>query len=158
MFYDRGKEELIRYSPGKEDLSEFTVPSTVTSLGQCALECTKMTEINIPDSVKTIGKNAFYSCTRLTNISLPDSIKSIGERSFYNCSSLKEITIPTSVESIGKEAFYDSIGLREIHIPSSVKKIEDNAFLNCENVIIYGEINSDAEQYAKDNDIPFVGE
>ena len=38
-----------------------------------------------------------------------------------------------------------------------VTSIGENAFSNCTNLIIFGESNSYAEQYAKENDLPFVG-
>jgi M6 family metalloprotease-like protein len=59
----------------------------------------------IPDSVTTIGEQAFYGCARLTHISIPNSVHSIGTRAFENCTNLAYIVISNSVSSIDNFAF-----------------------------------------------------
>ena len=48
---------------------------------------------------------AFYNCTKLTDIRIPDDAAAIGNYAFYNCSSLKTVLIPDTVTSIGGYAF-----------------------------------------------------
>lgn len=73
---------------------EVVIPSTieynnntyqVTSIeGDAFYECSNLTAINLPNSLKTIGGNAFKGCG-LTSISIPNSVESIGAYAFSLC-------------------------------------------------------------------------
>jgi hypothetical protein len=89
------------------NLTSIIIPNSVTSIGEEAFRfCTGLTSIIIPESVISIGKGAFYKCTGLTSITIPDSVTSIREGVFEGCSGLISIIIPESVTSIGDYAFY----------------------------------------------------
>lgn len=80
--------------------------SRYTSIGSEAFrDCTDLTSITIPDSVKNIGRAAFYNCSCLTSVTIGNTVKSIGAWAFWGCISLTSITIPNSVTSIGMCAF-----------------------------------------------------
>lgn len=85
---------------------EFIIPDSVTSIGnQAFYGCTGLTSVTIPNSVTSIGLAAFSGCTGLTSITIPDSVTSIGFCAFENCSSLISITIPNSVTNVSSGAF-----------------------------------------------------
>ena len=79
---------------------------TVTAIdGSAFWNCTKMTSVSIPKTVKVIGSCAFESCISLKSVIIPQGVKTIEPCAFDGCSSLKAITIAGSVESIGEFAF-----------------------------------------------------
>ncbi len=83
------------------------------------------------------------------------TVTRIGDYAFYECDILTGVTIPDSVTSIGNYAFSACYSLTSITIPASVTSIEDYAFDGCENLKIYCEADSVAEEYAVANSIPY---
>ena len=67
------------------------------------------------------------------------------------------VVIPEGIEEIGFNAFRDCEGLRIIYMPSSLTRIMDYkfAFSGCPRFTICAPKGSYAEQYAKENDLPF---
>lgn len=62
----------------------------------------------IPNTVTSIGANAFSLCSGLTSINIPNSVTSIGTAAFSSCIGITNITIPSSVTNIGGGAFQSS--------------------------------------------------
>ena len=97
----------------------------------------------IPNSVTSIGGDAFYCCRALTNIDIPNSVTSIGDRAFAGCSSLTSITIPNSVTTIGWEAFSGCNGLTEIYsLPLTPPTIDSFTFNGCYEATLYVPYNA----------------
>ncbi len=74
---------------------------------------TEILEICIPDSVKTISKEAF-SGSALTSIVIPDSVTRIENSAFKDCINLTKITIGVGAEYIGDRAFAGCTGVKEL--------------------------------------------
>lgn len=135
-------------------LKSITIPNSVTTIGDDAFEnCDSLTSITIPNSVTTIGEYAFRSCDSLISITIPNSVTTIEEFAFGNCNSLKSITIPDSVTTIEGFVFYDCDSLTSITIPDSVISIGVDAFDDCESITIQCNPGSYAEKYCKDNNL-----
>lgn len=114
---------------GCESLKQVVFEQGVTEVINNLFTCTYLEEITIPNTVTTIGKNAFVECSMLANVVLPKTITSIGSNAFYHCTSLKEISIPKSTSTIGSQAFASS-GLTSIVLPTAVTNIS-NVFNSC---------------------------
>jgi len=104
VLFNKNRTVLIQYPIGKQEKS-YTIPSSVTTIGDRAFAVTSLTSVTIPSSVTSIGDRAFFKCTSLTNITIPSGVTSIGEGAFNWCTSLTSITISSSVISIGAMAF-----------------------------------------------------
>ena len=91
----------------------------------------RLKSVSIPNTVTSIGNNAFENCKGLTGITIPNNITTIGNYAFANCTGLLGITIPNSVTSIGNYAFSNLTSILGITIPNSVETMGDHAFSNC---------------------------
>ena len=115
--------------------TNITIPNSVVTIEKEAFNYRmNLEQINIPDSVTSIGEGAFCGCMALKNITIPNSVTKIESSAFSSCESLTSITIPNSVTSIGEYAFYGCKALKNITIPNSVTKIESSAFSSCESL------------------------
>ncbi len=138
--FDKDKTAEVTYSTDSKYSGDVVIPATVTynnyqysvtSIGDEAFYLSELTSITIPNSVTSIGYQAFYYCIGLTSVTIPNSVTSIGNSAFSNCFGLTSITIPNSVTSIGNYAFYGCTGLTSITIPNSVTNIEYDVFCYC---------------------------
>ena len=66
----KDKKTLILFPPGKAN-DKFTL---------------------LPPSIEKIGDNSFLDCRKLTNVTIPNKVKTIGKRAFGLCKNLKIIT------------------------------------------------------------------
>jgi len=130
VLFNKGTNTLIQCPVAKT--GSWSIPDSVTSLGRDAFfYCTNLTTVTIPDSVTSIGPGAFYFCTRLSSITIPDGVTDIGSWTFWNCTSLMSITIPDSVASIGDSTFTQCASLTSARIGNSVTNIGYIAFAGC---------------------------
>lgn len=86
--------------------------------------------------VTEIGESAFaYSrhTSDITYVSIPDSVTTIGLNAFHNRSELVTVDIngASKLTSIGRNAFSGNGALKAIYIPIGVTEIGDSAFNNC---------------------------
>lgn len=92
------------------------IPNTVTSIGQEAFRnCKGLTTVELPNSMVTIGYRAFQNCNGITKLTIPNSVGTIAGDAFQNCSGITELTIPNSVTSIGYYAFENCTGLKTVN-------------------------------------------
>lgn len=92
------------FSPCFNTLKSVTIESGITEIPSlCFSNCGKITEINIPASVTSIGESAF-SGTSLKNLKIPNGVQTIGKEAFSN-TRLVSVSIPASVTTIGEDAF-----------------------------------------------------
>ena len=132
----------------REKITSVLIPDSVTSIGSDAFENTPWLK-NYPNDFVVVGNGCLIKYKGKDScISIPDSVTSIGESAFNGCSSLTNITIPDSVTSIGYSAFRNCSSLTSITIPDSVTSIDYWFFDDCKNLIIIAKAGSYAAEYA----------
>ncbi len=136
---------------------DIIIPSTVKTIPSGTFKGTNIESIEIPDSVTSIGAEAFENCTNLKTIKIATSVLYIGENAFFNTAYYNSpdnwvdgvlyidthlikakneelasvINIKDGTTTIGINAFADCSNLVEVSIPDSVIRISAGAFRNC---------------------------
>ena len=114
----------------------LTIPNSVTTIGAEAFaHCTELKgSLTLSNSLKTIGNGAFYNCNSLNgSLTIPNTVTTIGIAAFGLCTGFNgSLTIPNSVTTIGSSAFSSCQGFKgDLTIPSSIKTIEAYTFSGC---------------------------
>ena len=113
-------------------ISSIRLPNTLKSISREAFYASlRLSSVEFGESVEYIGPSAFESCTSLTSIDIPNSVVNVMDRAFYGCYGLTSLKIGKSVESIGGQAFSECSNLKEFIID------EDNPNLICVDDIVY---------------------
>ena len=86
-------------------------------------------KIELPQSVKRIGKQTFRACS-LRNIVLPDDIATIEKETFLNCQSLESVTLPKNLQII-EDCAFEGCGIKSVVIPKGVDSIGVGCFNRC---------------------------
>lgn len=122
-----------------------TIPSTVTymgktfnvtSIGEYAFrDCTSLTNVTIPSSIREIKSYAFYNCTSLNAITLPAGLTELGMGTFEGCTALSQMSIPAGIPAVEDELFFGCTALKAVVLPSSISAIGENAFARCSSLL-----------------------
>lgn len=116
-------------------------------------------EIEIPNTVDSVGQNCFERLKSLKKIKISKSLVEISYMMFAGCENLSEILIPqnSKLECIDKFAFENCHALRQFVVPDSVSYIatEGSPWRNCSNLInIY--VSSSNKEYMSDNGVLYT--
>lgn len=162
-FYFNNETGMVEISISYVDknfVGSFKLPSsyngiTISKIGESAFEdCNFITEIILPETIKTIDKRAFYNCENLVNINL-ENVTSIGESAFANCINLKEVSFDR-LDIINARTFENCANLQIVNAPK-VSLINQYAFQNCNNIetIVLTSVET-IKNNAFDNDFELV--
>lgn len=109
-----------------------SIPDTVTTIGEEAFSGNEtMTGVEIPDSITTISYNAFKNCTALTGVIVSDTVEKIGPGAFEGCTALTSVEIGEGVSSWGTGVFANCDSLAKISVD------KDNEYLTYYNGAVY---------------------
>ena len=129
---NNGLETIGNYAfSGSKDLSAspVVIPQSVTSIGDNAFyNCDQMTSFTFPESLTTLGTYVLAYCDNLQTVVFPRNMTVIPRSTCEGCKRLANVTLPENVVTIGLQAFYGATSLPAITLPATVKTIEDTAF------------------------------
>lgn len=108
----------------------YVIPSTVTKIGQLAFAYSNITDLYIPEGVKTMESMAVFKNTVLLNVFSYTTDEPITDVTYKAIDSMKTVynSLPEGLEYIGSDCFYYCRGLSYLYIPGSVNYIGHHAF------------------------------
>ena len=144
------------YAFAETAIERFTFPQGAQVINNAFSACLSLKHVTIPKTVCRTFE-VFNDCEVLEHVELEDGIQRLEDYMFFNCYSLKELKIPESVKEIGRQA----VGIQEVleccdegNVP--VKSYWVAGYEVVPSFHIIGVPGSAAEQYAKEEGIPFI--
>ena len=136
--------------------TRIILPQGIEIIGENAFMSSEIESVVVPEGVEKIEYSGFGGCKSLKSVTLPSSLRVIEGDAFRMCEELKSIVIPEGVTEIGMDAFTSCNKLKDIYLPDSLWDIGYNAFCTfSDGMTLHVPKGSDAETYAKDNDIKY---
>lgn len=132
LFYHIHKEGAIVTACEYTTADGIKIPShvdgvPVMGISECAFADKPFKNIELPDTIEYIGRQAFKNCSQIKNIKLPENLQTIDDRAFMYCSNLTSIIIPGKAK-LGFSAFFGCTNLSKVIIKDGVKCIPERCF------------------------------
>ena len=116
----------VYYFGGNKYLKRVVVHDGVSMWLETFSGCSSLSDVRLPSDMTAIPFGMFRHCISLEHIEIPDTVTSIGDQAFYD-TGIKGIELHYGLTSIGSYAFAES-ELTSIDIPYSVTTIGNYAF------------------------------
>lgn len=87
-------------------------------------------KVLLPNTIKTIKRNAFMGCSKLYKIKLPENLTTIEGCAFSRCINLTEIELPVSVRNVDYFSFFCS-NIKQIKLCDETLKFDYSILENC---------------------------
>lgn len=163
--YKESPWEYSDYGFGCYYVNKVIFQGSITHIGNYALNQTRISSVEMCDSIVSIGDYAFANCDRLTTITISSSVESVGEYAFYDddaltsvvfesdavtfggrafagCTALSSINIPDGTTTISTYMFWSCSSLKSLKMPTSLETIEYAAFYRCSTNVNFAGCNN----------------
>ena len=122
-------DRLFQACPG---LTSIDIPASITSIGSNAFFGSALEEVTFHDGLQSIGFRSFEG-TKLTKLDVPDTVTAIHGYAFRNCTDLQTVKLSKRLTSLGSLSFDKCVSLTAIEIPKSLKEVSstDGPFKGC---------------------------
>lgn len=150
-----GSGDMATYTGWYEDKAakKLVVEQGVTSISEQAFRYGKITSVVLPESVTTIGNQAFMDCKSLETVTMSSSVVKVGEQAFdntpwaanlpagptylgkvlyiYKEDGATQYTVRDGTYSISDSAFKGNTTLKSVVLPQDLQYIDGQVFQNC---------------------------
>ena len=145
---EKGKDYSTGF-PNCPNLKEVVLGQSVEKIGNYAFIDLPISNIKIPKSLKSIGKNAFQGCNQLVETEISDLVAwcaidfnsgdfsnplSVSQKFVVNGEEVTDLVIPEGVIEINAWAFSGCKSLKSLRVPNSLKKIAHGSFSGCDSL------------------------
>lgn len=107
---------------------QVTIGSGVTAIPNYCFNDTWLESYTLPSTVTSLGNYAFGNCERLTHATIPDSVTTLSQSVFTNTKNMTSIYIGTGITTLPTNTFKDALNVTSITIPSNITKIFPHNF------------------------------
>lgn len=146
-------EEIRNWAfDGQSIIGDLIIPEKVRSIGASAFHNNSFASLSLPESLETIGNQAFYGCKNMRgdlripskikildlstfgscpfdgSLYLPEGLQRIEESAFSQCKFKNELVLPSTLISIGARAFWQCGFSGKLNLPESLIYIGESAF------------------------------
>ena len=135
--FEEGITQIPTGKFGDTGLKEVEIPDTVTSIGERSFaDCANLEKVTFSKNLKSIGNRAFVRCTKIEKINLPKSLTEVDTYGwnwwypFDGCSNLKTIEFEEGITQI-PTGIFGNTGLENVKIPDTVTSIGERSFADC---------------------------
>ena len=114
-----------------EEIKKLVVSEGITEIGNSIFErCSNMTMASFPNTLKRIGKRAFFQFSDggLTTLQIPSSVDTIGDEAFAN-QSMVTVTLPETLTTLGTYLFQSADALQSVRVECA--EIPAFCFVRC---------------------------
>lgn len=112
-------------------LTNVEIPEGVTTIGRYAFDTTGLKSVTLPSTVEVLDTCAFWQCEDLEEVNLNANLIVMSDAVFGLCTSLKKIEIPNGVSYLELGAFVGCTSLEEVKLPNTLASIGMAAFESC---------------------------
>lgn len=163
VLFNKDMTTLITY-PGACALVDYTVPSSVKTIGRYSFNSSHIRSVKFNDGLETIDSNALAECNSLTGIAVPDSVKTINYGAFSNNAALTSAVIGSGVTLIGARTFNGCPELKSVTVYSDNAQLGEKPFgyitenykdSKVDGLVLYCNEGSTAAKYAVDNEFEY---
>ena len=105
-------------------IRRIILPDNITEFGEFAFYGLTLETINIPSSLRKLGKNCFDENRWLSvnPLIIPEGVTEIPTQCFQFCYKLKKVVLPSTIKTIGIFAFFDS-SVDDMNFPEGLDSI-----------------------------------